>query len=205
MYYELNLQLQELLDCALSVDVKGLDEGVEVEGAEEGVGNAKGKHGGNKATRVLQRKARVGHAVLCGRTCRHDVHVARLVYLLLKVRCLGAPLFSVKNDKVVCCKEAAGVTLGAGDGAENDDVLGDGCMENPHSAHCSSCVVKEPIGFCANVSWVLFRELICDDLKHLLSRLLLSNGILCNLLQNLRVENVSHGDGAVLEWVSVCI
>lgn len=53
---------------------------------------------------------------------------------------------------------ASGVTLSANRGTEEDEVFGDRSVDDVHAAHCTTGVVKHPLGFDAEVVLVDVRR-----------------------------------------------
>ena len=88
--------------------------------------------------RQLQRPSL--HGIMAGRAARQVVRLARLVDRGLELSEQVALLMAREDREVVVCEVQAGVALGAERGAVEDQVLGDGGVEDDEGAHCAAVV-----------------------------------------------------------------
>ena len=112
----LQLELQQVSNHLHGGDTGGSPQGGEVQGAREGIGVAEEQHGGDPATGVLQREARLIHLVLLNLAADKVVHATGGVDLGLELAGDVGQLGALEDVEVVVGGVAAGVTLGANGG-----------------------------------------------------------------------------------------
>ena len=118
------LGLEQVADDLATVEVDGAPQGVDVEGAGEGVGEAEEEHGGDPAAGILESEAVVGHAVLPDDATGHEVHGAGRVDVGLEVARLVGPLLALEDVEEVVGRVPPRVALRAYRCPEDDQVLG---------------------------------------------------------------------------------
>ena len=74
------------------------------------------------------------------------VHAAGAVPLHMELPGAEGPLLADEDVEVVVGGVQAGVALCAERGAKDDEVLGDGGVDDVHGAHGPACVVEHPLG-----------------------------------------------------------
>lgn len=112
----LQLELQQVADHLTTGHPRSRPQSREVEGAGEGIGITEEEHGSDPATRVFERKARLGHAVLLDVAAVQVVHRALGVHLGLEVaRCVGK-LGALENVEVVVGSVTSRVAFSANSG-----------------------------------------------------------------------------------------
>ena len=57
----------------------------------------------------------------------------------------GSPLLAFEDMEVVVCRVAACVALCSQRGAEDDQVFGDGCVDDVHASHGATGIVEQPL------------------------------------------------------------
>ena len=85
------------------------------------------------------------HLVLPCNTPFHEVDVTGTVDRLSEISRLKDPLFTLEDVEVVVGGVKTGMSLGTKRGAENDQVLGDGRVDDIHRTHRTSRVVEHPL------------------------------------------------------------
>ena len=112
----LQLELQQVANHLTTGHPCGRPQSREIEGAGEGIGVTEEEHGGDPATGVFERKARLGHAVLLDVAAVQVVHRALGVHLGLEVaRCVGK-LGALENVEVVVGSVTSRVAFSANSG-----------------------------------------------------------------------------------------
>ena len=100
----------------------------------------------------------------------HVMDLARQVNLLLQRSRLICCLPSLQNVKVVIGRVSARVSSGAHRRAENDEVFGDGRMQEEHGTHGIAGIVEDPLVTVVKVGvevglGMVFDELIDEGLE----------------------------------------
>lgn len=85
------------------------------------------------------------HLVLPRHTPFHEVDGARTINRLREFARFKDPLLALEDMEVVVGGMEAGMSLGSKGGAKNDQILGDGRMDDIHGAHRTSGVVEHPL------------------------------------------------------------
>ena len=118
----LELPLRNLTQKVTRIDPHELPERDKVKRREEHVERAEGNHRGDPATRVLERKGLIRHAILARLAAGHEVHVPGTENLCLRLELVDGtidtyalaelarrirPLLTIDNDKVIVSEVAA--------------------------------------------------------------------------------------------------
>lgn len=107
------LALEQVTQCLAAVDPDSAAEGLDVEGAGEGVGEAEEEHRGDPAAGVLEGEAALGQAVLADLAAAHVVHAAGGEHHGLEVARRVRPLLPRQDVEVVVCRVSSRVSLRA--------------------------------------------------------------------------------------------
>jgi len=85
------------------------------------------------------------HLVLPCHTTFHEIDITRTIDRLSEITGLKDPLLAMEDVEVVVGSVKTGMSLSSKWGAENDQVLGDGRMDDIHGTHGTSGVVEHPL------------------------------------------------------------
>jgi len=123
-----------------------------------------------RTSRVLHCEAALVHFVLLHYSPWHEVHHPRRIPLHLKLSRLECPLLSDKNMEVIIRGENPRMSLRSKRRTEDDEVLGDARVDDIHSTHRPSGIVKYPFIFVGVESHlgarVCFGEVFYDVVNH---------------------------------------
>lgn len=96
----------------------------------------------------LQRPASIlWHHILLDRAAPQMVDTSRRIMFCLERTCRERILATRQDVEVVVCGVSSSVTLGSNGSSEEDQVLGDGSMNDVHASHSTTGIVKHPFGF----------------------------------------------------------
>lgn len=191
--------MEQVLDHLAAGDHSSPKERGEVERRRNRVRKTERQHRGDPALSELQRPAsRLGHHVLLHNTTGEVVHRTRRVLLALKVPGLVGVLRTRQDVEVVVRRVTASVALGAKRRAKEDQVFGDGSVDDVHGTHRTTSVVKDPLGRLAERVSVegrghlgVLAQLLHNVVKDLIGILaVLRNRLLGDAVQLLLVKNV---------------
>ena len=85
------------------------------------------------------------HLVLPRHTPFHEVDITGSIDRLCELAGLKDPLLALKDVEVVVGGVETAMSFGSEWGAENDQVLGDGRMNDVHGTHRASGIVEHPL------------------------------------------------------------
>lgn len=130
-----------------------------------------------------------GHLVASGDTTGHQVEVTSLEDAGLKLADLIRVLLTLNDGEVVVRKEASRVALGSNGRSEDDEVLGDGAVQQSHVSHGSSSNVEDPLLVGVNVLGIDLGELLSDAVDLLLHSDVHLGSLGRNLVEHIGVED----------------
>jgi len=85
------------------------------------------------------------HLVLPCHSSFHEVDITGTIDSLREFAGFEDPLFAMEDVEVVVGSVKTGMSLGSEWGAKNDQVFGDGRMDDVHGTHGASSVVEHPL------------------------------------------------------------
>lgn len=112
-------------------------------------------------------------------------------YLTRKFTSRVCPLLALQDNKVVISQETSGVALGTDRSAKDNDVFGQGSMQNPHGAHSTASIVEYPFFLELNVAGVFLVQILGNVGNQCMAVVaILFNVAFRDLMKNMLIENV---------------
>ena len=84
------------------------------------------------------------HLILLHHSPLQQMNIPRYIYLLLHVSRTKGPLLTTENVEVIVQRVQAGVSFGTEGCSGDDEVFGNGGVNDVHGAHCAAGIVEYP-------------------------------------------------------------
>lgn len=191
-------------------EVDGSVQVAPVEGTEYKLGQSEGHHAWNATLCQLESESLEGE--LGDGSTLHPVLLARVEDELLGVARVEECLLSAEDGEVVIGNVHASVAFCANRGAKDDEVLGEGSVEDNHGAHGVSSSVQHPLIpiQVTDVSAILLLQTMCQVVEQsaaIVGATVVSvqgNRLLADLLDLGRVEDVAFGEEVGIKGEPSC-